>query len=109
MDLVTFLIAAAWLAILGVFFWGVVSGWRTQLLSDLPLPFFRLLEREGLTVARAGALVGVAELADAASRCTTCASRRACEAGVLGGWLGRRPAGCPNEQLFERLGGPKTA
>lgn len=106
MDLVTFLIAAAWLAILGVFFWGVVSGWRTQLLSDLPLPFFRLLEREGLTVARAGALVGVTELTDAANRCTTCASRRACD---LGGFRFTRPAGCPNEQLFERLGGPKTA
>lgn len=105
MDLVTYLIAAIWLAILGVFCWGVVSGWRTQLLRDLPLPFFRLLERDGLTVARAGALIGMSELADAASRCATCASRRACE---LGGFRFTRPAGCRNEHLFERLEGRRA-
>lgn len=105
MDLVTYLIAAAWLAIVAVFFWGVASGWRTQLLSDLPLPFFRLLERDGLTVARAGSLIGMTALAEAASRCTTCASRRTCE---LGGFRFARPQNCPNEHLLERLGGRRT-
>jgi hypothetical protein len=108
-NMVTILIGAAWMAILGMLVWGVLSGWRRQMLSDLPLPFFRLLGRDGLTLAQAEAAVGVNELANAASRCATCASRGACEAGVLGGWLGRRPAGCPNGSLFDRLSGREVA
>ena len=106
-NVVTILIGTAWAAIFGMLVWGVASGWRRQMLSDLPLPFFRLLERDGLTLAKAEAALGVNELARAASRCATCASRGACEAGVLGGWLGRRPVGCPNASLFDRLSGAR--
>jgi hypothetical protein len=101
-HLVTILIGAAWLGILGMLIWGIVSGWREPFLRDAPLPLFRLLERDGLTLARAEEAVGVGELARAARRCGSCAARTACETGVLGGWLGRRPLGCPNASLFDR-------
>ena len=102
-DLVTVLIGAAWVAIFAMLVWGIVTGWRRQMLSDLPLPMFRLLEREGVSLARVEAAVGVNALARAASRCATCAARTACDSGVLGGWLGRRPEGCPNASLLDRV------
>lgn len=102
-EWVTVLIAAAWLAVFAMLVYGVVSGWQRQLRADAPLPLYRLLAREGFTPARADAALGASELARAASRCAACASRTACETGVLGGWLGRRPAGCPNAALFDRL------
>ena len=100
-DILTILIGAAWVAILGMLVWGIFSGWRRQLMSDLPLPIFGLLERDGVTLATAEAVIGINELARAASRCATCAARPSCE---LGGFLRTRPKGCPNEPLFERLG-----
>lgn len=97
--LVSFLIGAAWLAIFGMLAWGIVTGWRRQVRSDMPLPLFRLLERQGLTLARVEEAVGIEELARAAGRCASCAFRPACESGVPG----RRPVGCPNGSLFDRL------
>jgi hypothetical protein len=106
-TLVPILITAAWIAIFAVLLSGVLNGWRHALRTDeSPFPFFRLLERNGLTLAAAEAAVGIRELAHAAGRCTTCASRRACEAG---GFPFTRPAGCPNERLFERLESRRTA
>ena len=107
MDLIPILITAAWIAIFGVLLSGVASGWRRQLRYDEgPLPFFRLLERYGFTLAGAEHAVGVSELARAASRCATCASRPSCEAG---GFPRTPPEGCSNAPLFERLGGRRTA
>lgn len=100
-DLTTILIGTAWIAILGMLLWGIASGWRRQLISDLPLPFFRRLERDGVTLAAAEAVIGINELAHAASRCATCAARPSCE---RGGFVRTRPEGCPNAPLFERLG-----
>lgn len=102
-EWVAVLIAAAWLAVFAMLVYGVVSGWQRQLREDAPLPLLRLLARDGITLARAEAALGASELARAASRCAGCASRTACETGVVGGWLGRRPAGCPNAALFDRL------
>jgi hypothetical protein len=42
-------------------------------------------------------------LVRAAGRCAVCPARRACDSGVLGGWLGQRAEGCPNAALFERV------
>lgn len=102
-NLIPGLIGAAWLAIFVMLVWGVLSGWRRRLREeDAPLPVFRLLERDGLSLARLEDAFGVGELASAAARCASCAARTSCQAGVPGGWLGTRPAGCPNATLFER-------
>jgi hypothetical protein len=102
-QLVNFLIGAAWLAILGMLLWGTASGWRRQLREDGPLPLIRLLEREGVSVEKAEQAVGMGMLVRAAGRCAVCPARRACDSGVLGGWLGQRAEGCPNAALFERV------
>lgn len=102
-DLVTVLIGAAWLGILAVVGWGVVTGWRRQLADDGPLPLFRLLERAGVSAAQARTVLGVQDLAHATRSCALCASRTACEIGVAQKWLDERPAGCPNAGLFDRL------
>ena len=104
-SFVTGLIGAAWLSIFAVLVWGIVSGWRRQLRDDSPLPLLRLLELEGVSAAQAEDALGAAELVRAVSRCASCAARTACESGAIGGWAGRRPVGCPNAPLFERLGG----
>jgi hypothetical protein len=107
MDLIPILITAVWIAIFGVLLSGVVSGWRRELRYDEgPLPMLRLLERDGMTLANAEAVVGIGELARAASRCAACAARRSCE---LGGFPRTAPLGCPNAPLFERLGRPGAA
>lgn len=101
-SLIPILITVAWIAVFGVLLSGVVSGWRRALRTDEgAVPFFRLIERDGLTLAAAEAAVGINELARATGRCSTCPSRRACDAG---GFRFARPQGCPNEPLFERLG-----
>jgi hypothetical protein len=106
-ELVGFSIAAAWLAIFGMLLWGVVSGFRRQLAEpgDVRLPLLRLLERDGFSVARVQQAVGVDALARAADRCASCAARGVCQAGLLAGWVGTRPDGCPNTALFERVRG----
>jgi hypothetical protein len=100
---VNFLIAAAWVAILAVLLWGTATSWRRQLRDSGPLPMFRLLEREGVSVDNAEQAVGMGALLQAAGRCAVCPARRACESGVAGGWLGRRPQDCPNAALFDRV------
>jgi hypothetical protein len=102
-NLVTFLVGAAWLAIFGMLVWGILSGWRRQLKQDSPLPLFQLLARSGVSPAQAEAALGSGDLARAARSCALCATRSACESGVMGGWLGEFPAGCPNMRLFVRL------
>ncbi len=109
-SLIPILITAAWIAIFGVLLSGVLSGWREPLRGDAgPPPLFRLLEREGLALARVERAVGVSELAHAARRCASCALRNACETEMLAGWLSPRPAGCPNAALFDRASGPRAA
>lgn len=103
-DMVTVLIGAAWLGILAVVAWGVVSGWRRQLADDGPLPLYRLLARSGVSAMQAEAALGIEDLARATRSCALCASRTTCDSGLTGGWLGERPAACPNAGLFERLG-----
>jgi hypothetical protein len=108
-NLVTILIGAAWLAIFGMLVWGIVTGWRRQLAQDGPLPLFRLLARSGVSAAQAQKALRAGDLARAARSCALCASRSACESGVMGGWLGEYPAGCPNMQLFVRLSAMRPA
>jgi hypothetical protein len=109
MDVIGVLIGAAWVGILGMLVWGIVTGWRRQLAHDGPLPLFRLLARSGVSAAQAEAALGDEDLARATRSCALCATRSACESGLMGGWLGEYPAGCPNMGLFVRLSAVRPA
>lgn len=98
-NVISILVGAAWLAIFAVLVWGIVTAWRRNLRDDRPLPLFRLLERQGLTLRQVEEEVGIEGLTWAASRCASCALRHSCESGVFG----KRPVGCPNGRLFDRL------
>ena len=69
---VNLLIGAAWAAILAVLLWGTATSWRRQLRNSGPLPMFRLLEREGVSVDKAEQAVGMSALVQAAGRCAVC-------------------------------------
>ncbi len=89
-----------WLAIVGMLLWGIAAGLRTALRNDARLPFFGMLERQGLTLRQVEEAVGIDELARAVRRCTFCASRSSC---------GRHPVRCPNEPLLRRAQGGGAA
>jgi len=89
-------VAVAWLAVGAILLWILMQGMRKFLKDDSPLPFFELLEREGLTPRRVEEAVGIDELVRAVRRCTFCAARSKC---------GRHPVDCPNELLLRRARG----
>ena len=90
------IMTVAWLAIAGMLLWGVADGLRKVLWDDSRLPFFGMLERQGLTLARVEEVVGIRELSRAVRLCAHCAGRSDC---------GRRVIACPNEALFRRAKG----
>lgn len=55
------------------------------------LPFFRRVERRGLTLVQVEEAVGMNELARALRRCAACVERPRC---------GRRTAACPNDGVI---------
>lgn len=95
-TLVTGLIGFAWVAIAALLLLGVVDGLRKVLWNDGPLPFFGMLERQGLTLTQVEEAVGINELSRAVRRCAHCTARSDC---------GRRANCCPNEPLFRRAKG----
>lgn len=102
MDMFVYILQGAFsLAIAGLLVWGVSVGLRRVLGNDRRLPFFDMLERQGLTLAQAEEVVGINELSRAVRRCAHCAARSDC---------GGRAAFCPNGSLLLRakvlLGGP---
>lgn len=99
------MMTVAWLAIAVMLLWGLADGVRKVLSSPEPLPFFRMLKRQGLTLTQVEEVVGFNGLSRAVRRCAHCSERKACETGLFGGWLGRRPVDCPNEALFRRAKG----
>ncbi len=90
----------AWVAIAVMLVWGLAAGTRKVLSSPAPLPFFRMLERQGLTLAQVEEVVGISGLSRAVRRCALCAGSSDC---------GRRAIACPNEPLFRRAKGLKEA
>lgn len=90
-------IAAAWLAILAMLAWGVVSGWRRVMEDERPLPFFGKLDALGVSVPQAQEAVGMVALSAAVRRCALCSEKAACAAG--------RRVACPNTELLARLRG----
>ena len=88
--------AVAWLALAAIFLWSFVQGTRKLLKDDGPLPFFAVLERQGLTPRQVEKAVGMNELACAARRCALCSSRADCNGD---------PVWCPNEPVLRRARG----
>ncbi len=98
------LIGVAWLAVAGLLAWGVVHGLRKALADELPPPFFDLLDRQGLQLARVEESAGIRETARAVRRCTLCGKKARCRdelscSAAFGsaGW----PVGCPNAGMIE--------
>jgi hypothetical protein len=83
----------------------LVIAWRRGMSDSGPLPFFRKLEGAGLTIEQAEESIGLDGLTRAVRRCAFCGEKEACKAGLLRGWIGRKPVDCPNEQVFERVRG----
>jgi hypothetical protein len=57
--------------------WGIARGWRHLLGND---PRFTA----------------------AVESCASCAAKPVCETGAVAGWLGSRPARCPNLELLQK-------
>ena len=94
------IMTVAWLAIAGMLLWAVANSLRKALWNDSPLPFFGMLERQGLTLRNVEEVVGINELAHAVRRCALCPARSGCD---------RSAASCPNEPLFRRAKRPEGA
>ena len=95
---VNVIVIVAWLAIAGMLLWSVANGLRKVLWDDSPLPFFSMLERQGLTLPQVEEVVGINELSRAVRRCVLCSERSDC---------GPRTVSCPNEPLFRRAKSPQ--
>jgi hypothetical protein len=95
---VTFSVAAAWLAIIGMLAWGVVRGWRGVMSDEGTLPFFGMLERRGLVFGRLEQAPEAVYLA--VRRCTMCREKVRCR-----DWLDRRSRSeapdCPNADFMD--------
>jgi hypothetical protein len=91
-KLVAVAVGAAWLAILIMLIWGIVSGVRRQLRHEGPPPLFAVLQGHGLAVSRVEQVAGVEQLARAVGRCSLCRETAAC---------GTRD--CPNDELLRRI------
>jgi hypothetical protein len=78
--------------------WGVVAALYRLFADDsAPLPFFVMLECQGLDARQLEAAVGAEGMARALRRCALCAGRRDCARG--------RRVECPNEALIKRVAG----
>lgn len=96
-NLVMVMVAAAWLAIVGMLVFGVVARWRMMLRDDGRLPIFGMLARRGLALE--GLERSPESYAVAVRRCAMCRDKALC-----GAWLDGRAASpalaCPNEAFF---------
>ena len=96
MDTELTLIGIAWAAIALALAWGaVVALYRLFADDSAPLPFFVMLERQGLNARQVEAAVGAGGIARALRRCALCAGRRECSQG--------RRVECPNEALIKHV------
>src|SRR5687768_5867352 len=95
MDVTLILIGIAWLAIALTLAWGAVVALYRLFSTSAPLPFFLLLERQGLNALQLEAAVGAGGVARALRRCALCDGRRECS-------RGRRDE-CPNEALIKYI------
>jgi len=93
-------LAVALLAIIATMLWALLAGLGRFLKDDGPLPFYGMIERQGLTLRQVEEAVGMDNLAHAVRRCMFCAARPDCkrQAAVC----------CPNEPLLRRARGERA-
>ena len=101
------ILGVAWFAIAVMLLWGLADWVRKALSSPARLPFFRMLERQGLTLTQVEEVVGFNGLSRAVRRCAHCSECKACETWLACGWLGRKPVDCPNGGVFRQAKGLK--
>lgn len=96
MDIELIVIGMAWVVIALMLAWGTVVALH-RLLADqaAPLPFFVMIERQGVNALQLEAAVGAGGMARALRRCALCAGRRDCARG--------RRVDCPNEALIKHV------
>ena len=94
MDIELIVIGMAWVGIALMFAWGAtVALYRLFADQVAPLPFFVMIERQGVNALQLEAAVGAGGMARALRRCALCAGRRDCARG----WR----VDCPNETLIK--------
>jgi hypothetical protein len=94
MNIELIALGMAWVAIALMLAWGaVVALYRLFADEAAPLPFFIMLERQGLNARQLEAAVGAGGVARAVRRCALCAGRGDCARG--------RRVDCPNEALIK--------
>jgi len=98
-------LTAVWIAFGALLLYGAFDAWRRV---D-SLPFFRMLERHGLSVVQAEEAAGREAVAAAVRRCALCNDRKACARALAVDWLGRGPLACsPNAQFWAGIKGAKA-
>ena len=103
LDVAMVLTGIAWAAILGMLAWGAVTALWRWLRPPRRAPFFGMLERHGLSLARVEQAGGFARLREAAARCSSCAAAAACRRALRWPWLGFKASSCPNNAFFARF------
>ena len=94
MDIELIVIGMAWVGIALMLAWGtIVALYRLLADPSAPLPFFVMIERQGVNALQLEAAVGAGGMARALRRCALCAGRRDCARG----WR----VDCPNEALIK--------
>ena len=96
-------IGIAWLAILvGLVVTALRDAFRAER-RQLQLPFFRMLERRGLSSTQVVRIVGLDGFVQATERCASCAVEAACRRALRLSWFAFGAPPCPNAELFERV------
>ena len=96
-------IGIAWLAILvGLVVTVVRDAFRAER-RRRPLPFFRMLEKRGLSSAQVVRSVGLDGFIHATERCASCAVEAACRRALRLSWFAFGAPPCPNAELVERV------
>lgn len=102
-DYALMLIGLAWLTILAVLVGGACIEASRLVRRPEKAPFFRVLERHGLTLLQAEQAAGFMGVGEAASRCASCGVRDACRRALRWGRLGFTPPPCPNASFFAQV------
>jgi hypothetical protein len=92
-------LTAGWFAFGVLLAYHVFDTWR----RGEPLPFFRMLERDGLSVTQAEQAAGKEAFAAALRRCELCSDKKVCARALAADCLGRGPLACPNARFWAQV------
>lgn len=104
------------LAVIGIAWLAILVGLVGTVLRDAfraerrysQLPFFRMLERRGLSSVQVVRVVGLDGFIHATERCSNCAVDAACRRALRWSWLAFGAPACPNAGLFKRVADKRT-